>query len=148
MDIEKVLQYSMERMEDLKIYPDLIVYLEITFPFRPRQLIDDMIVQLIENGFDSVLAVRRESRSIWSEKDGRIERVDKGDIPRKYKEPCFIGIKGLCCVTHPEFVREGSLLGERIGIYEVNNPYSPLEVRGEEEYRMAEGLIDNWIKKM
>ncbi len=146
VDVEKVLQYSMERMEDLKIFPDIIVYLEITFPFRPKQLIDNMIVQLIENGFDSVLAVKRESRSIWSEEDGKIGRIDKGDIPRSYKEPSFVGLKGLCCVTHPEFLREGSLLGERIGIYEVNNPYSPIEVRGEEEIRMAEGLIDNWIK--
>jgi CMP-N-acetylneuraminic acid synthetase len=144
VDVEKVLQYSMERMEDLKIFPDIIVYLEITFPFRPKQLIDDMIIQLVENGFDSVLAVRKESRSIWSEKDGRIERVDKGDIPRKYKEPCFIGLKGLCCVTHPEFVRKGSLLGERLGIYEVNNSYSSIEVRGEENLRMAERLIDSW----
>ena len=144
VDIEKVLQYSMERMDDLKIFPDIIVYLEITFPFRPKQLMDDMIIQLVNNGFDSVLAVRKESRSIWSEKDGRIERVDKGDIPRKYKEPCFIGIKGLCCVTHPEFVREGSLLGSRIGVYEVNNPYSSIEVRGEEEVKMAERLIDSW----
>ena len=103
-----------------------------------------MIIQLVNNGFDSVLAVRKESRSIWSEKNGRIERVDKGDIPRKYKEPCFIGIKGLCCVTHPEFVREGSLLGSRIGGYEVNNPYSSIEVRGEEEVKMAERLIDSW----
>ena len=144
VDIEKVLQYSMERMEDLKIFPDIIVYLEITFPFRPKQLIDEMIIQLVNNGFDSVLAVKKESRSIWSEKNGRIERVDKGDIPRKYKEPCFIGIKGLCCVTHPEFVREGSLLGSRIGVYEVNNPYSSIEVRGEEEVKMAERLIDSW----
>ena len=146
VDVEKVLQYSMEKMEDLKIFPDIIVYLEITFPFRPKQLIDDMIVQLVEEGFDSVLAVKKESKSIWSEEDGKIKRIDKGDIPRKYKEPSFVGIKGLCCVTHSEFVREGSLLGERIGIYEVNNPYSPIEVRGEEEIRMAEGLIGNWIK--
>ncbi len=143
-----MLQYSMEKMEDLKIFPDIIVYLEITFPFRPKQLIDDMIVKLVEKGFDSVLAVKEESKSIWSEEDGKIKRIDKGDIPRKYKEPSFVGIKGLCCVTHSEFVREGSLLGERIGIYEVNNPYSPIEVRGEEEIRMAEGLIDNWIKNV
>jgi CMP-N-acetylneuraminic acid synthetase len=144
VDAEKVLQYSTERMEDLKIFPDIIVYLEITFPFRPKQLIDDMIIQLVNNGFDSVLAVRRESRSIWSEKDGRIERVDKGDIPRKYKEPCLIGLKGLCCVTHPEFIREGSLLGSRVGMYEVNNPYSSIEVREEEDFILAEKIIEGW----
>jgi hypothetical protein len=103
-----------------------------------------MIIQLVNNGFDSVLAVRKESRSIWSEEDGKIERIDKGDIPRKYKEPSFVGLKGLCCVTHPEFLREGSLLGERIGIYEVNNPYSPIEVRGKKEFRLAEKIIEGW----
>ena len=144
VDAGKVLQYSMERMDDLKIFPDIIVYLEITFPFRTKQLIDDMVIQLVKNGFDSVLAVRRESRSIWSEKDGRIERVDKGDIPRKYKEPCFIGLKGLCCVTHSEFVREGSLLGGRIGVYEVSNPYSHIEVRGKEDIILAEKIIEGW----
>jgi CMP-N-acetylneuraminic acid synthetase len=146
VDVEKVLQYSMEKMEDLKIFPDIIVYLEITFPFRPRQLIDNIIIQLVENGFDSVLAVKRESRSIWSEEDGKIKRIDKGDIPRRYKEPSFVGLKGLCCVTHPEFLREGSLLGGRVGVYEVNNSYSSIEVREEEGLRMAERLIDSWTK--
>jgi len=29
-------------------------------------------------------------------------------------------------------------------VYEVNNPYSSIEVRGEEEVKMAERLIDSW----
>jgi CMP-N-acetylneuraminic acid synthetase len=144
VDIEKVLQYSLEKIEELKIYPDLVVYLEVTFPFRPAQLIDSMIVELIKNGFDSVLAAKRETSSIWTEKNGRIKRIDGGDIPRKYKEPTFIGTKGLCCVTHPEFIREGSLLGTRIGIFELNNPYSSIEVRAQQDLRFAERFIDIW----
>ena len=144
VDIEKVLQYSMTKIEEMKIFPDLVVHLEEPFPFRTRDLIDNMVAQVIKYGFDSVLAVKREFRSIWREENNRIERIDKGDIPRKYKEPCFIGMKGLCCVTHPEFIREGSLLGERIGIYEVNNPYSHIEVRDEEDFKLAEKLIDSW----
>ncbi|MBI5195865.1 MAG: glycosyltransferase [Nitrospirae bacterium] len=145
VDIEKVLQYSLNKLEEQKIFPDIIVYLEETFPFRTKKLIDSIIEQLIKEGLDSVIAARTEYRSIWKQEDNKIERIDKGDIPRKYKEPSFIGIKGLCSVTHPEFIREGSLLGEKIGIYAVNNPYSPLEVREEEDFRMAERLIDFWI---
>lgn len=59
-------------------------------PVRPKQLIDNMIEQLVKNGFDSVLTVKRESKSVWCEKNGRIERIDKGDIPRKYKKMCFL----------------------------------------------------------
>ncbi len=51
-------------------------------------------------------------------------------------------------MTHPEFVREGSLLGSRIGVYEVNNPYSSIEVRGEEEVKMAERLVSFWVKNV
>lgn len=147
VDIEKVLQYSLNKIEGMKIFPDIVVYLEETFPFRTKRLIDDVIELAVKNGFDSVLAIKKEFRSIWREENGKIERIDKGDVPRIYKEPYFIGIKGLCCVTHPEFIREGSLLGERIGIYEVNNPYSPLEVREDEDFRMAERLIDFWVKE-
>ncbi len=144
VDIEKVLQYSLEKIEGLEIYPDLVVYLEVTFPFRPAQLIDSMIVEQVKNGFDSVLAAKRESSSIWTEENGRIKRVDGGDIPRKYKEPTFIGAKGLCCVTHPEFIREGLLLGTRIGIFELNNHYSSIEVREQQDLRFAERFIDIW----
>ena len=47
-------------------------------------------------------------------------------------------------MTHPEFVRTGSLLGERLGIYEVNSPYASIEVRGKEEIILAEKIIDGW----
>ena len=47
-------------------------------------------------------------------------------------------------MTHPEFVREGSLLGSRIGVCEVNNPYSSIEVRGEENFILAEKIIKGW----
>jgi len=146
VDIEKVLQHSLNKIEELKFFPDLVIYLEETFPFRPKQLIDDVIEQAVRNGFDSVLTVKKEYGSIWQEKNGQIERIDKGNIPRKYKESCFIGIKGICCVTHPEFLREGSLFGERIGIYEIYNPYSSIEVREEADFRLAERLIDSWTE--
>jgi CMP-N-acetylneuraminic acid synthetase len=144
IDIEKVLQYSLNQIETLKIYPDLVVFLEITFPFRPKGLIDAMIEQLVRGGFDSIMAAKKENKSIWKEENGKIKRIDKGNMPRQYKEASYIGIKGLCCVTHPEFIREGTLLGERIGIYEDNSMISSLEVREKMDYDLAKALLDYW----
>lgn len=141
VDIGSVLQYSLEQIEQLKIFPDLIVSLEVTFPFRPRDLLNEMIVRLLQNGFDSVVAAKPENRAIWREHDGSIVQVDEGLMPRRFKDPTFIELRGLACVTHPEFLREGNLLGERVGIYEVHNPYSGLEVRTEEDLQMASLLI-------
>lgn len=146
VDIERVLQYSLNEIESLRIFPDILVLLEITFPFRPFNIIDNMIKELVKNGLDTIIAVRRENKSIWKEKDGKIELIEEGIIPRKYKFPTFVGLRGICCITHPEFLREGNIFGRKIGIYEINNPYSQIEVRDEEDFKIAERLIDYFLK--
>ena len=146
VNLAQVLSYSLEKIEELKIFPDLIVSLEVTFPFRPKGLIDDMILQLSQNGLDSVIAAKRENKAIWKERDKKIVQLDEGLTPRQFKAPTFIELKGVACVTHPEFLRKGVLLGEKIGIYEVNNPYSSIEVREEADFRLAEKLIDSWAE--
>lgn len=146
VNLAQVLSYSLEKIEELKIFPDLIVSLEVTFPFRPKGLIDDMILQLSQNGLDSVIAAKRENKAIWKERDKKIVQLDEGLTPRQFKAPTFIELKGVACVTHPEFLRKGVLLGEKIGIYEVNNPYSSIEVRDEADFRLAERLIDSWTE--
>ena len=146
VNLAQVLSYSLEKIEELKIFPDLIVSLEVTFPFRPKGLIDDMILQLSQNGLDSVIAAKRENKAIWKERDKKIVQLDEGLTPRQFKAPTFIELKGVACVTHPEFLRKGVLLGEKIGIYEVNNPYSSIEVREEADFRLAEKLIDSWTE--
>lgn len=141
VNLERVLRYSLTKIEELKIFPDLLVSLEITFPFRPKELIDDMILQLTQNGFDSVVAAKGENKAIWKEKDGEVLQLDEGLTPRQFKDPTFIELRGIACVTHPEFLRDGHLLGKKIGIYKVNNPYSYLEVRSPEDFKLASLLI-------
>src|SRR3989304_5738040 len=65
VDIEKVLQYSLDKIEEMKNFPDIVVHLEETFPFRQKHLIDNIIEQIVKNGFDSVIATKKEFRSIW-----------------------------------------------------------------------------------
>lgn len=147
VDLAKVYQYSLNKIEELKIFPDLVICLEVTFPFRPRGLIDDMVLQLAQNGFDSVIAARVENKAIWQEKQGRIDQLLEGLTPRKFKDPVFIELKGLACITHTECLRQGDLLGQRIGIYEVNDPYSHLEVRSQEEFKMASRFITEYFNQ-
>jgi rhamnosyltransferase len=142
IDLDKVLQFSLDRIEGLGIFPDLVVAMEVTFPFRPPGLIDEMITRLLESGVDSVLAVKPESRSIWREEHDGIRRVDSGDVPRKFKEKIMIGLKGVACVTHPEFIREGCLIGSNVGMYEVRSPYAPIEVRSAEDFELARLLLE------
>lgn len=146
VDIVHVLEYSLQKIEENKIFPDLLVSLEVTFPFRPKGFLDNMITQLAKFDFDSVVAVKRENRALWKEKDGAIVQLDEGITPRQFKDPTLMELRGLGCVTRPEFLREGNLLGEKVGFYEIDNPYSHLEVRSSEDLEMASALIDRWFR--
>lgn len=143
IDVETVLQYSLEKLEASGIYPDLIVYLEITYPFRDCHLIDNAIEQLISNGHDTVIACKKEYKSILKQVNGKYEIIDKvSTLPRKYGQPIYIELKGLCTVTYPEYIRQGSIHGMGIGLLEVPGELSSIEIRGKEQVGLFDVLKD------
>ena len=148
VDIARVLQYTLLKLEEARVYPDLVVSLEVTFPFRPPDLLDDMIRQLTKHDFDSVIAARKENRAIWTSKEGEIVQLIEGLTPRQYKDPTFLELRGVGCVTRPEFLRNGNLLGDRIGIYDLTDPYAHLEVRSKEDMVMALPLLQQWTPQV
>jgi hypothetical protein len=78
---------ALERLESIQLFPDLIVYLEPTFPFRPPGLLDAMIKRILVTGLDTVIAGRKESGAVWHETgSGEYIRVDSDDVPRMYME--------------------------------------------------------------
>jgi CMP-N-acetylneuraminic acid synthetase/GT2 family glycosyltransferase len=140
--LEAVYQQTLDELEAEKIYPDLLVMLEATFPFRERDLLDKMIEKTLKGGFDTVIAARPENGSFWQEeKGGSFKRLDSGDAPRALKEKSYLGIKGLCLVSHPEFIRRGELFGNKVGLFEVKNPLSSIEIRDAKTRTLAEELM-------
>jgi glycosyltransferase involved in cell wall biosynthesis len=147
IDLETVLQYTLEEIEKRNIFADILVILEATFPFRQKDLLDTMIEQLIDKGLDSVIPARPEYKSCWINKNNEIKRIDEGFMPRIIKEPLHIGLIGLGCVTYPIFIREGRRLGDRVGLVEVNDPYAQIEVRNASELDLAGKILGNWWEK-
>ena len=127
--LEAVFQYAINHLESDGILSDLIVTLEPTFPFRPDNLVDNIIEHTLSEGYDSVIAAIRESGSIWKEDVDNYDRVDSGDSPRAYKEKILVGLRGCCCVTHPVFLRNERILGNKVGLYEIDNQLCSIEVR-------------------
>ena len=113
----------------------MVVHLEETYPFRDKDLIDDAIKVLLKNGYDTVIAAKEEKGWLWKESTNGYFRIEEGDIPGKIKKKTFLGLHGLCCVTYPEFVRDGQLIGKNIGLFPVKNHLSIIEIRNNETYK-------------
>ena len=129
VSLETVFQNAVEYLEKNDILSDLIVTLEPTFLFRPDNLIDDIIEHTLSGGHDTVVAAIRESGSLWKEEVNNYERIDSGDGPRDYKENILIGLRGVCCVTHPVFLRNERIFGNKVGLYELDDQLCRIEIR-------------------
>jgi glycosyltransferase involved in cell wall biosynthesis len=146
VSLSTVQKFSLEKIEAGGYLPDLIVHLEETFPFRIPGLLDGMIRHLLADGFDSVISARPESGWMWRESpDGSFQRVDSGDVPREFKEQSLIGLHGIGCVTHPEYVRNESMIGKKTGLYKVDHPLAGFEVRDPESIRIASLFIERFF---
>jgi len=148
VELESVLKYSIEKLEKKGMFSDVVVILEPTFPFRSNDLIDRLIEQLVYQGLDTILPGEKNYGSFWIGKDGDLKRVDEGDIPRTLKKPIHIGLKGLGCVTYPEYLRNERIFGENVGILEIDDLYSPIEVRDKKSIEFANKLIKDWKGKI
>ena len=62
-----------------KIFPDLIVHLEETYPFRDKDLIDDAIKVLLKNGYDTVIAAKERRDGC-----GKKVQTDTSELRRRY----------------------------------------------------------------
>ncbi len=139
--LDMVYHDALNRLENDNNIPDILVLLEITYPFRDENLIDGMVKSFVRKGFDTILPARKETNVIWSQEGDRMKLVDEGFVPRKFKKAVYVSYKGLCCVTRPEFVRSEEIFGDNIGVYKVENPFSGMEIRDEWHFDQVKNIL-------
>lgn len=144
---DEVLRYSLEQLEISGYLPDLIVPLEVTYPFRPAGLLDTLINLMVENGLDTAIAAYSEDRPYWQKDTDGVVLAEEYAQARQERTPLYVGLLSLGCVTYPEFIRQGSRLGRRIGVYEVAEPFVAIEVREPKDIALLDLLgpvMERW----
>jgi hypothetical protein len=146
IDVREVFQHLLNEVEQRSEVPDIVVTLDETYPFRPPMLLEKLIVELVDNGLDSVVAGHLEYRHLRMKKNNEFVDIGPGDMPRQLKEfDTIIDLTGLGCATRPEFVRQATLAGNKLGIYEVTEPFSNIEVRDDETRAVISPLLHSWL---
>jgi CMP-N-acetylneuraminic acid synthetase len=141
VDVVSVYKYTLEQLEESGRYPDLVVTLDITHPFRPPGFLDDVIEYLTTNGYDTVVPVYPESRPTWIDEDTGIKRLNKGS-QRSNRVPVQIGLFSLGTVMYPHVLRRRDRLSGDLGLYEIENPLATIEIRSREDLRYWERIRD------
>ena len=143
LSIERVLQHALKGIEALGDFPEAIIYLNYLYPFRPKKLIDDLILELQYEGFDSVFSSYIDFGNYWKEGvDGGYSQVDNALIPRLEKHPLYRALYGVGCATLTSILRTGSLVGDNVGILPLNNSLYALRLDDETPVEIILGGIE------
>lgn len=145
--INEVLRWTIEEIESSGDIQDLVLLVEETYPFRHSGMIDEMIRKIINEGLDTVVACHEETRRIWlsNEYGETVDTSDGNFIPRKFIEhSAHIGLVGLGCVTHAEFIRSGEVFGPKLGIYDVQDQLSSIEIRDKDTLSVMKNIVVLW----
>ena len=139
--VDDVLQHYLSALEADDYFPDVILPIEVTFPFRPPGLIDGVIERLLEGGFDTVVAGIPEHRACWQWQGGTYQEVTDTSKPRHEREPLHISVPGLACACWPHVLRLGSRLSGKVGIYETHDPLAGTEAHTADDFALIQSRM-------
>ena len=142
VDVLDVVRFTLDKLEDEKNGPDIIVALQESYLFRNEDLIDKMLEKLVEEGLDTIIAATEEDRGILIKEANSTQILKEGFMPRNLKEnKSFIGLVGLGLVSRPMPLRNNTLGSGRFGFYEVGDPLASFEIRDLKSLDLAEKLF-------
>lgn len=144
VDVAEVLRFALQSLESDGPYPDLVVIMEESYPFRDKGLLDRMIERLIQEGLDTVIAATKEQRGVWLKNPSETVLLGDGFMPRILKSnTTLIGLLGLGCVTYPTCLRDGTMFKNKVGLFEVSYPLCSFEIRDDCTFEVAQKLISD-----
>ena len=147
VDVFDVVEYAMDQLEQQQRYYDIVILLEEVYPFRPASMIDNMVLKLVNEGYDTVVAGQSEARGIWVETSDKVELLGSEEnlsMPSALKESKnIIGLLGLCCVTHSASLRNSIIFSGKVGIVEISDPLTLVSARNNQELKLASILDKN-----
>jgi rhamnosyltransferase len=115
--LEDVLKFSLLKIEERGIQPDVILYANYLFPKRPPGFFDNLIKEIQYKGMDTFFGGFQSYSNYWTEDEiGGYRPVGDGFKPRGLKRPIYEALHGLGTAISTNQLRQGRMIGEHIGI--------------------------------
>ena len=143
MNVERLLSLSLKDIESKGIFPEVILYVNHHYPFRPENLFNDLIIELQYMGLTSVFPCFIDYGHYWQKNDnGSFMQIDSSMDSRTNREPIMRALYGLGCATSSVEIRKENITGDNIGIISIDNYQFTLNSREIGSQKIIKKLLD------
>ena len=144
--IAVVIDQAVRHLEraDPAFRPEWIVRLQVTFPFRDRNMIDRAIRTVLSQKIDSAFTAFPEYDTYWHlNSEGRPERLTTDTrVPRRQRRPIYRELSGLFSMVRRDVLARGTMRGETLGILPVTSVFAAIDIHGMHGQELAAVVAD------
>jgi CMP-N,N'-diacetyllegionaminic acid synthase len=149
---ESAITHALDYLELKGITPQLIILLQATSPFRPKNSLDAIIDTFLKKKYDSLLTISPTHRFFWR-LNGKeaIAEYDYKNRPRrqdmKPEDIRYVENGSVYLFTSEHFRKTGNRLGGKIGYYIFPEEYAA-EIDSLSDFLYLESLMQKQLNKL
>lgn len=145
---ESALKHALEVFEDKFGKVDYVSYLQVTEPFRPRNILDECYRKILNNkDLDSCFAAFEQKKNFWKIKNKKMIRItdkDQRSKPRQQKKTILREDTGVALVTKSKFIRKGERIGKNNACIKYSKSIYNIDINYPEDYKLAKVIHKNF----
>tara|TARA_Y100000768_G_scaffold383505_1_gene365778 strand:- start:1139 stop:1837 length:699 start_codon:yes stop_codon:yes gene_type:complete len=131
---------------------DILVYLQVTDLFRPKNIIDQCIKLMIDKpSLDTVFASQITHKNYWIKKNGKYKRLNNFNSlqyqPRQKKNIILREDTGIACVSRLEYFAKGQRVGNNIEIVPYDEFISSIDIHNQQDFKLAK-IVNKFFKRI
>ncbi len=142
---EKVLKHAIEIFENQFGKSKYSGYVQVTEPFRPKNILDDCFKKIINSKYDSCFAAYAQYKNYWLiEKKNILTRLTNfkdRKKPRQIKKPILREDTGIALATKSYYLRKGERIGKKVTCVIYDNPKYNIDINELEDLKLARKIL-------
>ena len=142
---ESALTHALKIFEKKKGKTNIIAYVQVTEPFRPKGILDKCIKVLVNNkNIDSCFAAYEQKKNFWIYKNKLLKRISpykERSKPRQIKEPVLREDTGIALATKSKFIKNGERIGKKVKCIKYNNAKFNIDINDIGDLKIAKKIL-------
>ena len=129
VDILTVSNFTLKKLEKKKIFSDYIIIATPNFPFRKKNLFDNLVKRIHSSNNDFIFGFVIEKGLIWSQKSIKNISISESLKPKFFsKNKNHLSKFGYGIILRPSVIRNLSVDNLKTSTYKISNPFNCLAI--------------------
>ena len=131
LSLTQNLKNCVKKIINKNYFPDYVVYINIDYIFRPKNLIRNIIKQACLSGFDAVVPTVKNFNTnfVYDDKDEKYNVFGKELEKRSDKIPFYTSYYGLGTIVKTKIASKGLLISEKKnGLFNIKNKFQTIRI--------------------